>query len=158
MDKERQEKIDRENRILLRKILEQHHGIRRHSSIPPSSGIHTKLEKYYNVVCGLITFFIPDKGYYPSGSQQRSFRRPRSQSQHMHGGHTSSSAAAAAVATSNLDLASNCGSVTTATSNQINQQKQKHKRDYENLLLLQKIQNVRPSRDIEASFGRMKLS
>ncbi len=28
-DRERQEAIDRENRILLRKILEQHHGVRR---------------------------------------------------------------------------------------------------------------------------------
>ena len=43
------------------------------------------------------------------------------------------------------------------TSNQINQQKMKHKTDYENLLLLQKIQTARPSRAIEQSFDRMKL-
>lgn len=43
------------------------------------------------------------------------------------------------------------------TSNQINQQKWKHKTDYENLLLLQKIQNAKPSRAIEKSFDRMKL-
>ena len=34
-EREEQERIDRENRILLRKILEQHHGLRRSSSIPP---------------------------------------------------------------------------------------------------------------------------
>ena len=37
VEREAQEKIDRENRILLKKILEQHHGIRRSSSIPPAS-------------------------------------------------------------------------------------------------------------------------
>ena len=40
VEREAQEKIDRENRILLKKILEQHHGIRRSSSIPPASAIN----------------------------------------------------------------------------------------------------------------------
>lgn len=40
------------------------------------------------------------------------------------------------------------------TSNQINAEKQKHKRDYENLLLLQKIQNVKPSREVAGSLRR----
>jgi len=35
VERENQERIDRENRILLRKILEQHHGVRRSSAIPP---------------------------------------------------------------------------------------------------------------------------
>ena len=34
VERENQERIDRENRILLRKILEQHHGLRRSTSIP----------------------------------------------------------------------------------------------------------------------------
>ena len=40
VEREAQEKIDRENRILLKKILEQHHGIRRSSSIPPASALN----------------------------------------------------------------------------------------------------------------------
>lgn len=87
-------------------------------------------------------FYLPADIFVSAGGQG-SFRRPRSQSQHS--------------ASSNLDLVST-GTTVTATSNQINQQKQKHKRDYENLLLLQKIQNVKPSRNIEASFGRMRLN
>lgn len=43
------------------------------------------------------------------------------------------------------------------TSNQINKQRLKHKTDYENLLLLQKIQNVRPSREIVDSFRSLSL-
>ena len=39
------------------------------------------------------------------------------------------------------------------TSNQINQQKRKHQTDYENLLLLQKIQNAKPSSTIAKSFS-----
>jgi hypothetical protein len=35
VEREMQERIDRENRILLKKILEQHHGVRRSLSIPP---------------------------------------------------------------------------------------------------------------------------
>lgn len=49
LDRERQEKIDRENRILLRKILEQHHGIRRHSSIPPSAGSYRNQIYYFSI-------------------------------------------------------------------------------------------------------------
>ncbi len=40
---------------------------------------------------------------------------------------------------------------------QINKQKQKHKTDYENLLLLQRIQNVRPSKEIAASLSNLKI-
>lgn len=98
-DRERQENIDRENRILLRKILEQHHGIRRNSSIPPST----------------------TRGSRKSAASTRPSTR------------------------------------TTATSRQINQERSKHKTDYENLLLLQKIQNVKPSRHIVASFQEMSL-
>ena len=41
-EREEQERIDRENRILLRKILEQHHGLRRSSSIPPPQAASRK--------------------------------------------------------------------------------------------------------------------
>ena len=41
-----------------------------------------------------------------------------------------------------------------ATSNQINQARRKNQTDYENLLLLQKIQNAKPSNTIYKSFGR----
>ena len=40
VERENQERIDRENRILLRKILEQHHGIRRSTSIPAPAPTH----------------------------------------------------------------------------------------------------------------------
>ena len=40
------------------------------------------------------------------------------------------------------------------TSNQINQQRRKHQTDYENLLLLQKIQNAKPSRTVAKNFQR----
>ena len=104
VERERQEAIDRENRILLRKILEQHHGIRRTSSIPPSR-----------------------KGNRPmavEGTREGAAPIPRGRK---------------------------------PTSRQINQQRVKHKTDYENLLLLQKIQNVRPSKSIVASFQGMAL-
>ena len=39
------------------------------------------------------------------------------------------------------------------TSNQINQKRRKQKTDYENLILLQKIQNVKPSRSVMSSFA-----
>ena len=39
------------------------------------------------------------------------------------------------------------------TSNQINQKRRKQKTDYENLILLQKIQNVKPSRSVMTSFA-----
>ena len=97
-DKERQERIDRENRILLRKILEQHHGIRRQSSIPPPA----------------------------QTSARNSTLMVRSRKNHQ-------------------------------SSRKINQERIKHKTDYENLILLQKIQNVRPSRDIEHSFNRLSI-
>ena len=38
------------------------------------------------------------------------------------------------------------------TSNQINNSRQKQKTDYENLLLLQKIQNVKPSNSVRKAF------
>ena len=38
------------------------------------------------------------------------------------------------------------------TSNQINQKRRKTKTDYENLLLLQKIQNAKPSSWVKKSF------
>ena len=41
----------------------------------------------------------------------------------------------------------------TRTSNQINQKRRKQKTDYENLILLQKIQNVKPSRSVMSSFA-----
>ena len=40
-----------------------------------------------------------------------------------------------------------------ATSNQINQKRRKQKTDYENLILLQKIQNVKPSKPVMTSFA-----
>ena len=39
------------------------------------------------------------------------------------------------------------------TSRQINTKRQKQKTDYENLLLLQKIQNVKPSNSVRNAFG-----
>ena len=36
---------------------------------------------------------------------------------------------------------------------QINEERRRHRTDYENLILLQKIQNVRPSDQIASSFG-----
>ena len=107
VERETQERIDRENRILLRKILEQHHGVRRISAIPPPPTRSHK--KKYPLASGRDDMVHLDKAR----------ARP--------------------------------------TSNQINQIKAKHKTDYENLLLLQKIQNARPSRTIEASFNRMRL-
>ena len=98
-----QQRIDRENRILLRKILEQHHGVRRNSTIPSPPR-------------------QPPKKRF-SASRDETLQRYRSK----------------------------------PTSNQVNQQRWKHKTDYENLLLLQKIQNAKPSKDIEQSFQKMKL-
>ncbi|XP_040568093.1 uncharacterized protein [Lepeophtheirus salmonis] len=95
-ERENQQRIDRENRILLRKILEQHHGAkRRSSSVPPSS-----------LNPGCIHTFEP--------------RIPQ----------------------------------VIMTSNQINAEKRRQKRDYENLLLLQKIQNAKPSTSIADSFKK----
>jgi hypothetical protein len=98
-----QQRIDRENRILLRKILEQHHGVRRTSTIPPPPRhpIRRKLLE----------------------SREETLQKFRNK----------------------------------PTSNQLNQQRWKHKTDYENLLLLQKIQNAKPSKDIEQSFQNLKL-
>ena len=103
VERDIQQRIDRENRILLRKILEQHHGVRRTSTIPPPPR-HPTRKKFL-------------------ANREETLQRYR----------------------------------TKPTSNQLNQQRWKHKTDYENLLLLQKIQNAKPSRDIEQSFQRMKL-
>lgn len=101
--KERQDQIDRENRILLRKILEQHHGIRRQSSIPPKLMRHQSQQQ-----------------------QQHQVMQRRSHKNHQ-------------------------------TSRKINQERIQHKTDYENLILLQKIQNVRPSKEIEDSFVKLSV-
>ena len=105
-ERERQEQIDRENRILLRKILEQHHGIRRNGvASGPGSGPQRRFD-------------------YSATLRGRSPERKR-----VGGGKT---------------------------SNQINAEKLKHKRDYENLLLLQKIQNVKPSKQVAGSVRRQR--
>ncbi len=99
-DRERQEAIDRENRILLRKILEQHHGVRREAF---------------------------------AGSN----------------------------ATSRVPTAASCRSYSPRrgrSSRRINEERARHRTDYENLILLQKIQNVRPSDQIAASFRNMRLA
>ena len=44
------------------------------------------------------------------------------------------------------------------TSNQINQQRRKNQTDYENLLLLQKIQNAKPSKTVAKGFGPASIS
>ena len=49
-------------------------------------------------------------------------------------------------------------SVGSRTSNQINKQRAKHKTDYENLLLLQKIQSVKPSREIVHSLANLRVT
>ena len=103
VERELQQRIDRENRILLRKILEQHHGVRRSSAIPPPPR-------------------HPTRKKFPE-SREVTLQKYRNK----------------------------------PTSNQLNQQRWKHKTDYENLLLLQKIQNAKPSKDIEQSFQKMKL-
>lgn len=103
VEREIQQRIDRENRILLRKILEQHHGVRRTSAIPPPPRHPTR--KKFTV------------------SRDETLQKHKSK----------------------------------PTSNQLNHQRWKHKTDYENLLLLQKIQNAKPSKDIEQSFQKMKL-
>ena len=134
VERENQERIDRENRILLRKILEQHHGVRRSSAIPPPPNKAHKQKyplsstgKYFlqqgpltcvDILRWFLTYATTHKGNQVF-DLERHRRKP--------------------------------------TSNQINQQKMKHKTDYENLLLLQKIQTARPSRAIEQSFDRMKL-
>lgn len=104
VEKENQDNIDRENRILLRKILEQHHGIRRHSDIPASRRL----------------------------TRSNSATRP-----------------------STLAPPSSVGP---RTSNQINKQRLKHKTDYENLLLLQKIQSAKPSKEIVKSLANLRVT
>ena len=44
------------------------------------------------------------------------------------------------------------------TSNQINQQRRKNQTDYENLLLLQKIQNAKPSKNVAKGFSPASIS
>jgi len=103
VERENQERIDRENRILLRKILEQHHGIRRSTSIPapaPTNRVRHKAEA----------------DFWPEKSRKK------------------------------------------ATSNQINQQRRKNQTDYENLLLLQKIQNAKPSTTVAKGFTPPAIS
>ena len=109
VEREAQERIDRENRILLKKILEQHHGIRRSTSIPPplsSSMTHH-----------------PRRQTRGNSEVRTIIHQPMNKK---------------------------------ATSNQINQSRRKNKQDYENLLLLQKIQNAKPSRTIFKSFNQRK--
>ena len=93
-ERERRDRIERDNQILLRKILDCHHGVDRDrtSNIPTPDGHRRKTE----------------------GSR----RTPRR----------------------------------LATSNQINTKRIKQRTDYENLLLLQKIQNVKPSSSVRKAF------
>ena len=108
VEREAQERIDRENRILLKKILEQHHGIRRTTSIPPplsSSMTHH-----------------PRRQHRGDSEVRTIINHP----------------------------------VKKTTSNQINQARRKNKQDYENLLLLQKIQNAKPSNTIYKSFSSQR--
>ena len=92
--RERRDRIERDNQILLRKILDCHHGVDRDrtSNIPTPDGHRRKTEE--------------------------SRRTPRR----------------------------------LATSNQINTKRIKQRTDYENLLLLQKIQNVKPSSSVRKAF------
>ena len=93
-ERERRDRIERDNQILLRKILDCHHGVDRDrtSNIPTPDGHRRKTEE--------------------------SRRTPRR----------------------------------LATSNQINTKRIKQRTDYENLLLLQKIQNVKPSSSVRKAF------
>ena len=98
-ERERRDKIERENQILLRKILDCHHGVDRErtSGIPsPSTGEASRV----------------------STARERENKTPK----HLR------------------------------TSNQINTKRVKQKTDYENLLLLQKIQNVKPSSSVRKAF------
>ncbi|XP_023342655.1 GATA zinc finger domain-containing protein 10 [Eurytemora carolleeae] len=94
VERERKVKIERENQLLLKKILDCHHGVdrRRTSSIPPP----------------------PSKA--PRAPRGRRCFSP------------------------------------IKTSNQVNEARRREKSDYENLILLQKIQNVKPSRLVQKSF------
>lgn len=94
-EREKRDKIERENQILLRKILDCHHGVDRdRTSVIPS----------------------------PAEGQKNRRQEPRKTPQHLR------------------------------TSNQINSKRVKQKTDYENLLLLQKIQNVKPSCSVRKAF------
>jgi len=104
VERENQEKIDRENRILLRKILEQHHGIRRSKTVPPAP-VPTHRVRHK-----------AEADFWPEKSRKK------------------------------------------ATSNQINQQRRKNQTDYENLLLLQKIQNAKPSKTVAKGFTPPAIS
>ena len=93
-ERQKRDQIERENQILLRKILDCHHGLDRERT----SG-------------------IPSTGEAPA-KERESRKTPR----HLR------------------------------TSNQINTKRVKQKTDYENLLLLQKIQNVKPSSSVRKAF------
>ena len=97
-ERQKRDRIERENQILLRKILDCHHGLdRERTSGIPSTGetsrLNTAREREIN-------------------KTQKHFK----------------------------------------TSNQINTKRVKQKTDYENLLLLQKIQNVKPSSSVRKAF------
>ena len=99
-ERQRRDRIERENQILLRKILDCHHGVDRErtSGIPsPSNGEAPRVN---------------------TARERENSKTPR----HLR------------------------------TSNQINTKRVKQKTDYENLLLLQKIQNVKPSSSVRKAF------
>eukprot|EP00092_Neocalanus_flemingeri_P102139 GFUD01130622.1.p1 GENE.GFUD01130622.1~~GFUD01130622.1.p1 ORF type:complete len:179 (+),score=49.53 GFUD01130622.1:34-570(+) len=107
-EKDRRDKIERENQILLRKILDCHHGHDRdRTSGIPSSGRRSNAR-------GLEGEQSPRKGVKEGQLTKQNNSRK--------------------------------------TSNQINQKRRKQKTDYENLLLLQKIQSAKPSSWVKKSF------
>ena len=98
-ERQKRDQIERENQILLRKILDCHHGVDRgRTSGIPSSGETSRLN---------------------TARERESRKTP---TKHLR------------------------------TSNQINTKRVKQKTDYENLLLLQKIQNVKPSSSVRKAF------
>ena len=99
-ERQKRDRIERENQILLRKILDCHHGVDRERT----SG-------------------IPSTGEAPRLAMARERERENNRTPaHLR------------------------------TSNQINTKRVKQKTDYENLLLLQKIQNVKPSSSVRKAF------
>lgn len=149
-EKERREKIERENEILLRKILDCHHGVDRSE------------ERQICVYCMLHVS--------PQRENQRNSWFCWQAQRHNESSSTAAKCSpvwrwpengyvwccAVEIIIKHV-LYSDSGKLSPIkqkrTSRQINTKRQKQKTDYENLLLLQKIQNVKPSNSVRNAFG-----